>query len=69
MILEQFDIFRHLIDLFFDFCELRLETFEVTFKLRYLLVALFFLHFERDFSFVKHIIYQLCNHLRLKYLY
>jgi len=66
MVLEKIYIFGHLVDFFFYFCELGLQTFEVAFKLCYLLVAFLFLNFERDFSFVKHIIYQLCTHPDLK---
>ena len=52
MVFEEFYIFGHLIDFFFDFLELRLKTFEVIFKLFHFLTSFFFLNFERDFSFV-----------------
>ena len=59
MIFEEFYIFGHLIDFLFDFLELGIKTFEVSFELYNFLVAFVFLDFERDFPFVAHIIYQL----------
>jgi hypothetical protein len=59
MVLEELHIFGHLIDFLLDFLELRVKVFEVVLELHDFLVSLLFLHFERDFAFVKHIIYQL----------
>ena len=59
MVLEEFYIFRHFVYFLFDFLELGLKTFEVGFELLYFLSTLFLLNFERDFTFIKHIIYQL----------
>ena len=68
MVFEELNILRHLINLLFDFLELRFQTFEVILELLDFLSSFFILNFKRDFSFVLvHIIYQLLFIRLVKY--